>query len=456
MTDKESNSWEATPDQQPDGAGDAALDELGLETPAQRPRKRRWLWWLLVPVLAGVGILAWYLLKPPLDPLPYEPRAGTFGFEEFKRTHLPRITAVERIEVARAPDPVPPDRTPPDRTPPDVAVRPPDVAVRPPDVAVRTPVGPDDPTVRVPPAVDPTSRPAVRVPPDVTVTPVPDDPSVARGPGPTTRGSEEPVEVVVPDPTGPTTRGSEEPVEVVVPDPHPVPDDPTTRHAVEPGTADGTGEAGGWRLEGLAHTEPMEPGQDPRESIPKPPDYFKPENMRDGFLILSQVASKDSWKLSRDDLYARRFHTAQGKPCVDFIWPGEGHLKDAEGTLAPEGSFWIRPRQKKGNYSRYFDNQQADFYHWVGIEIPPEHKDKAAEMFEWKLANPKQPPPGWQPAGKVYEYKRGEKTRYMYVYQMPMGPLSSGVTNVDLRLYHKKSGAYLGKNSHSVTIGGTP
>jgi len=505
MTDNQSSEWDALDGEQPRPAADVAMDELGLETPPKRSRGRGWLW-LLVPALIGAGILAWWVTRDRQEPLPFEERADAFGYEQLEQTRLPSLAGMERIEVARAPEPAIPDRTPPSRTPPErttpevvrpapgvtapnphVAVNPnvrvpgphvvpdgpatsvPPVRVNPttpPDVTVRPDVGVPGPDVAVPGpdvAVGPTTTaPGVGVSPDVPVQPdvaVPDGPAVVEpdnpSPPPGVPDGQDPAEVVVPDATGPTTRDSQDPAEVVVPDVAVLPEDPTTRHAVEPGADSGVDHPTGWKLEGLAHTEPMDPGQDPRQSVPKPPEYFKPENMRDGFLILSQLANQGAWRLNRDDLYVREFHTPDGKSCVDFIWPGEGHLKDAEGTLAPEASFWIRPRQKRGNYSRYFDNQKADFYHWVGIEIPPEQKDKAAEMFEWKLASPKMPPPGWQPAGKVYEYKRGDKTRYMYVYQMPMGPLSSGVTNVDLRLYHKESGAYLGKNSHSVTIGGT-
>ena len=492
MTDNQTNEWDAAPDEALDTGG-AAIDELGLEEP--RKRRRKWPWLLLaLPVLVGVGILALVLLAGQLDPLPYEPVGDAFGFEDFKRTDLPRTSGIERIEVARAPDPVRPAPDPvrpapdivrpapdPVRPAPDIVrpapdpIRPvvPPVVTGPPNVAVIPNVRPP---VHVPPVtVDPVDPPVVVAPDPLVVDRTSPDPAAPdpTDPDPTVAGTRDPNDPAAPDPTtpDPTAPDPIDPddlLEVVVPDPYPRPDDPmgtgtadmTAKVAVDPSMGTGTNSAtstgsGGWRLEGLARTEPMEPGQDPKDTVPQPPDYFKPGSMRDGFLILSQLASKEAWKLNRDDLYVREFSTTAGKPCVDFIWPGEGHLKDAEGTLAPDGSFWIRPQQKQGNYSRYFDNQKADFYHWVGIEIPPEHKDKASEMFQWKLASPATPPPGWQATGKVYEYRKGDKVRYMYVYQMPMGPLTSGVTNVDLRIYHKDSGAYLGKNSHSVTIGGS-
>ena len=186
--------------------------------------------------------------------------------------------------------------------------------------------------------------------------------------------------------------------------------------------------------------------------------------MIDGFLVVADSpGAEQKWELDRKELYRRSFKEkdpASGADLagIDFIWPGEGHLDPVNGTLTEgveyRGNFWVRPRLEKGKYVRYFNYRNARFYHWVGIEVPAEDKDKAHKMFRWELVSPKSPPLGWHPAEETFEYTndKGQK-RYAFIYIMPTGPLPKGVTKVELHLKHPESGAYLARERHSVTIG---
>ena len=199
------------------------------------------------------------------------------------------------------------------------------------------------------------------------------------------------------------------------------------------------------------------------ESLPKPPRWFEPKSMVDGFLVLADTPRPgQKWELDRNDLYQRHFREkdpASGGQVegIDFIWPGQGHPDPVNGTLTQggtyRGSFWIRPSVEPRGYIRYFDHKNARFFHWVGIEVPPEQKDKAHQMFRWVLVTPKPPPLGWHPAKTTYKYTnaRGQE-RYVFTYIMPVGPLPQGVTRVELRLTHPQSGAFLAMERHTVTI----
>ena len=117
------------------------------------------------------------------------------------------------------------------------------------------------------------------------------------------------------------------------------------------------------------------------------------------------------------------------------------------------GNFWIRPGGTQDRYLRHFDCKNATFYHWVGITVPAKDKDKALDMFEWELVEPKRPPQGWRPAGSVYTYRRKDgQTQHVLAYVMPTGPLPAGVTGVELHLKHKESGAYLARDRHTVRL----
>lgn len=414
-----------------DGSAGASESAEGtdLESPVSGPppRKRRmWPWLLLaLAALMGAGLLALYVWPRELPPLPFEERQVDFGTES-PRKLLPDIPLARRSEkMASVFLPQPPKPEP-----------------------VVTP----EPVVVVPPTPEPV------VVPGPVVTPEPEpEPRPVPVPAP---------EVVTPGPKP-------------EPEPSPKPDEPgggEKEEGTEPGQREYIVErvwAGdsSWKSgsrDDLAATVPVRPEDDPKTAIvdkPEPPEYFKPENMLDGFRVVANAtATGASWSLKRDDLWVRRLSKIAGRPSIGFLWPGAAHMNPVEGTLeasrgaGAQGTFFVRPAKEPRGYVRHFGHTNAEFIHWVGIEIPAEHVEQVRrdpKMYRWELEQPQPTPTGWQPESEVIEFrKKGEdQPRYMLVYQMPVRPLAVGRTGVKLRLLHRDSGKFLGMDQHGVRIG---